>query len=82
MALAEGSGDPWRDGHDVYADRQDIVQDEARLRYDEWTGNWIAVRRDIEELRADHRDVAHDARDLHRDFADRRDFSRGGYDER
>jgi hypothetical protein len=86
MAHAEGFGDRFgdsrRDRHDIYADRRDIAQDEARLRYDEWTGNWFAVRRDIEDLRADRRDVAHDARDVHRNFADRRDFGRGGDDER
>jgi len=82
MAKAEGLGNPGRDRYDIYVDGRDVAQDEARLRHDEWTGNWIAVRRDIEDLRADRRDVAHDSRDLHRDFADRRDFGRAGYDER
>ena len=81
-AHAEGYGGPWRDARDIYADRRDIAQDQARLRYDEWAGNWIAVRHDIEDLREDRRDVAHDARDAHRNFTDRRDFGRGGYDER
>ena len=81
MANAEDFDESWREHRDIYADRRDIAQDEARLRYDEWTGNWFAVRRDIEDLRADHRDIARDARELHHDYVDRRDFGRGWYDE-